>query len=133
MEAFRECGFPAFVILLVAVVGILLGLVAFSIAIFKPKAGLIIGSLAFLLAFATPIVGVVGTAMQRAKVEQALSGGSIDPAVKERIRKQGQLEASQCTSLGAFGSALPLLLSVGAMLFSFVRRQTEKPADEDPA
>lgn len=131
MEAFRECGVPAFVILLIAVVGVLLGLVAFSVAFFKPKAGLIIGLVAFLCAFATPIVGVVGTAMGRAKVEQALSGGSVDPAFKERIRKQGNLEASQCTSLGSFGSALPLLLSVGAMLFSFVRRQTELPPDAE--
>jgi hypothetical protein len=131
MEAFRECGVPAFVILLIAVVGVLLGLIAFSVAFFKPKAGLIIGSIAFLLAFATPIVGVVGTAMGRAKVEQALRGGAVDPAFKERIRQQGNLEASQCTSLGAYGCALPLLLSVGAMLFSFVRRQTETPVNEE--
>lgn len=131
MEAFRECGPPAFVILLMAVVGLLLGLVAFAIAFARPKIGLIVGSIALLLAFATPIAGVVGMARGRAKVEEALRGGSVDPAYEERIRQQGNLEASQCTSLGAFGSALPLLVSVGALLFSFVRRQTEKPTNEE--
>jgi hypothetical protein len=131
MEAFRECGAPAFVIALLAGLGVLLGLLAFAIAFARPKVGLIIGSVALVVAFSTPIVGVVGTAMGRAKVEQALQGGSIDPAVKERIRQQGQLEAAQCTRLGSFGAALPLLLSVGAMLFSFVRRQTEQPRDAE--
>lgn len=130
MEAFRECGTPAFVILLMAVLAFVFGLIAFAIAFVRPKIGLILGSVALLLAFSTPIVGVVGTALGRAKVEEALRGDSIDPSFKERIRQQGNLEASQCTALGAFGSALPLLLSVGAMLFSFVRRQTEKPIEE---
>jgi hypothetical protein len=128
MEAFRECGFPAFIILACALLATVLALSAFAVAFAKPRIGLVIGSIALVLAFVTPVVGVVGTALGKAKVEQALGGGAIDPGVVERIRAQGHAEARQCTSLGAFGSALPLLLSVGATLLSFVRRQTETPA-----
>lgn len=130
MEAFRECGSPAFVIVVIAVLAFVFGLAAFAIAFVRPRLGLVLGALGLLLAFSTPIVGVVGTALGRAKVEEALHGESIDPAVKDRIRQQGNLEASQCTRLGSFGSALPLLLSVGALLFSFVRREADKPIEE---
>lgn len=127
MEAFRECGFPALIILLCAVLAAVLALTAFAIAFAKPRIGLVLGLVALVLAFATPVVGVVGTSLGRAKVDAALSGG-LDPAVIPRLRAQGYAEAAQCTSLGAFGSGLPLLLSVGAALFSFVRSQTEIPA-----
>jgi hypothetical protein len=127
MEAFRECGSPAFIILACALLASVMAILAFAVAFAKPGIGLVLGSLGLLLALATPIVGVVGTAHGRAKTEEALEG-KIDPAHIPRLRAQGHAEAAQCTSLGAFGAGLPLLLSVGATLLCFVRRQTEKPA-----
>jgi len=126
MEAFRECGSAAFVIMSLVALSTIMALSGYAVAFAKPRVGIVLGALGLVFAFITPVVGVVGTAMGRAKVELALKSG-VAPEFADRLRQQGYAEASQCTQIGAFGSGLPLILSVGATLFSFVRRQTEKP------
>jgi hypothetical protein len=127
MEAFRECGFPAFAVLALTIVAMVIGLVAVSLAILKPRIGLILSALALAVSCSVPGTGAAGTAYGRRMVEGAVSGASVAPELRERIRQQGYAEAAQCTSLGVGFGALPLLLSLGALGLAFARRRA-KPA-----
>lgn len=127
METFRECGWPAFVVLGLGGLAVLAGLVALAVAIFKPRVGLVLGVVALAVSCSVPAMGAGGTVLGRSKVDEALSGGGIDPTHKERIRQVGYQEAGQCTTLGASLGALPLVLSLVALGVAALRR---KPAPQ---
>jgi hypothetical protein len=125
MEAFRECGFPAFLVLALAIIAMVVGIVALSLAILKPRWGLVLSALALAVSCSVPGSGAAGTAYGRQMVEDAVGGESIDPSMRQRILKQGYQEAGQCTTLGVGFGALPLLLSLGALGVAFARRRTK--------
>ncbi|MEZ4222416.1 MAG: hypothetical protein R3B13_15870 [Polyangiaceae bacterium] len=124
MTTFLECGWAAWVVVLVAVVGVAAGLTGLGLALFRPKWGLGVGVLALGIALTIPATGVIGTTLGRSKVDEVLTSGAIDPAMKERIRAVGYAEAKSCTTLGLTFGALPGLLSVIAVGLAFVRRGT---------
>ncbi|MFO0571234.1 MAG: hypothetical protein U0263_36730 [Polyangiaceae bacterium] len=124
MEAFRECGFPAFLVLALGILAVLGGLVALGVAIAKPRAGLVLGVVALALACVVPAAGVGGTLLGRQKTDEAVSGVSIDEGQRERIRIQGYAEASQCTTIGAGAGALPFVLALAALGLAVARRKS---------
>jgi hypothetical protein len=68
-------------------------------------------------------LGAVGTALGRAKVEQAIAGDSIDPEMRERIRQEGYLEAGGCVEVGGALTAPPLLLAAMALGTAYALRR----------
>ena len=127
MNSFMECGWAAWIVLLLAIVAVAGGVVAIGLAILKPKWGLAIGLLAVGLAVLVPAAGVLGTLQGRNVVDGAISGHSVDPSMHEKIRTAGYAEAATCTSLGLTFGALPGLLSVAAIGVAAVRRKA-RPA-----
>ena len=61
MEMFRECGWPAFVVLALAMVAVLVGMVALGVAIARPRAGLILGVVALATSCSVAAMGAGGT------------------------------------------------------------------------
>lgn len=127
MEMFRECGWPAFVVLALGVVAALLALTAIAVAIARPRAGLILGVVALAVSCSVPGTGVGGTLMGKKKVDEVVDSGAVSPDVVERIRKVGYQEAAQCTNLGLGVGSLPLLLAVVAIGLGFLRRNARPP------
>lgn len=123
MEMFRECGFMAFVVSGASLLALALALVALALAIFKPRWGLVLSVVALCAACSSPAAGVAGTLLGRQKVAEVLDSRGLDPAQAERIRREGELEAAQCTNLGLAAGALPALASVVALGVSAVRRR----------
>ena len=123
MEMFRECGFMSLVASGLALLAAVAALVALALAIWKPRWGLILGVVALAVSCSPPAAGAVGTVMGKKKVEAVLESTGIDPAQRERILREGEAEAAQCTNVGLLGGALPLLLSVASLGVALVRRR----------
>lgn len=123
MEMFRECGWPAFVVLALAMVAVIVGMVALGVAIARPRAGLLLGVVAVAVSCSVPAMGAGGTMIGKSAVDRALSGPSVDPAQGERIRRVGYAEAGQCTNLGASFGVLPLVLAVAAIGVGALRKR----------
>lgn len=123
METFRECGWPAFAVLGLGILSVLLAMVALGVALARPRVGLVLGGVALAVSCSVPGMGVGGTMMGRSTVDAAVSGASISPDQRERIRAQGYQEASQCTSLGVGFGALPGVLSLAALALGGLRRR----------
>lgn len=100
-------------------------LVALGLAIFSPKAGLVVAALALAFGCSPAGVGAYGTIHGQSVVDAAVSGASIDPAQRERIREIGYQEAAGCTTIGLVASGPALLLAAVALMVAFARR---KPA-----
>ncbi len=120
MEMFRNCGWAAFGVLGVGMLATLLGVVALALAINKPRGGILLGIVALAMSLGAPGVGVLGMIQGQHVTDAAVSGASIDPAFKEKIRLQGYEEAGQCLPVGASMGVLPLIvagiaIAVGAM------------------
>ncbi len=127
MQTFMECGWAAWVILLLTIIAVAGALVAVGLAFFKPKWGLPFAVVAFGLTLCVPAAGVIGTSYGKSVVDGAVSGHSIDPAQRERIRKVGYEEAGTCTGLGLGFGALPGLLSILGLGIAIARRKGREP------
>ena len=125
METFQACGWPAFATLGAGMLAAVVALVALSLAIFSPKTGLAVAALALAFACSPAGAGALGTVHGRSVVDGAVSGASIDPAQRERIREIGYQEAAGCTTIGLVASGPALLFASVALMVAFVRR---KPA-----
>ncbi len=128
MESFRECGWSAFLSLGVGILATLVGVVALSLALLKPRAGLIVGVLALSASLGAPGMGVIGMVWGRQQTESAIASESISPELKERIREVGYAEAAGCVPVGATFGVLPLILAGIAIVVSVVRMKGEKNA-----
>ncbi len=124
MEMFRECGWPAFVVLALAMVAVLVGMVALGVAIARPRAGLILGVVALATSCSVAAMGAGGTVIGKNATDRALSGAGVNPEQRERIRVVGYAEAGQCTSLGAGFGALPLVLAAAAIVVGLLRKKS---------
>jgi hypothetical protein len=115
-NAFRECGWAAWLCLLIGFAGSGVGLVGVVLLAAKQRgAAMGAGVIAVALGALAMGAGVVGQQSGLSRMEAALSGTSIDPSQKERIRAVGTLEASRCISVGAGTGALPFLLGAVAV------------------
>src|SRR5262245_51608491 len=97
--SFAQCGWAAWMVLLLSIFGSAFGMVALIVAIIRPRAGVYVAAGALALALAAPAMGAVGQQMGRQKVNAVLSSDDIDPSEVERIRAQGYSEAAQCITI----------------------------------
>jgi hypothetical protein len=125
MEMVRDCGFVSFLLIALGVLAAVIGLVALALGFVKPRWGAILGALALALSCSVPGVGALGTVHGRSITDGAVSGASITPEQRERIRAAGYAEAATCTTLGGGIGALPILLALGALGLGFARRKRQ--------
>ena len=126
-QTFMECGWAAYLILLLTIVSLVGALIAIGLAFFTRKWGLPIALVAFCLTLTVPAAGVIGTSYGKSVVDGAVSGNSIDPTKREMIRKVGYEEAGTCTTLGLGLGALPGLLSLAGLGIAILRRKGRDP------
>lgn len=106
MDAFGECGWPAFVVIGASGTGLVFSLAALAVAFFKPNIGLAMAALALAYGCTPGAVGVYGTHSGKSLVDAAVSGASLRPEQRERIRAIGYQEAETCTGVALFYLAL---------------------------
>jgi|HubBroStandDraft_2_1064218.scaffolds.fasta_scaffold1442555_1 hypothetical protein len=115
-NAFRECGWAAWLCLLIGFVGIGVGIAGLVLLATKArKAATVAGVVALALGFLAMGAGLLGRQSGLAVMEAAISGTSVDPSQKERIRALGTAEAAQCVNVGAATGALPFLMGAVAV------------------
>jgi hypothetical protein len=122
MEMFLECGWSAWVTLLLGLVSLVVTGVALGLALMRNRFALALSFLALAIALSPAAAGVAGTYMGRNMVERALVG--VTPEQRERILAVGYAEAAQCTRLGLGFGALPMALGFAGIGVALVRRKT---------
>lgn len=127
MQAFVECGWPAWVVLLGVIVALPIAATALALAIHRKRTAPVMALLALSIGMAPYGCGTVGEVIGRSQVDAVLSGGSVDPVFAEEIRVTGYAEAAQCRKIGLGGSALPGLVALVALGLAFARRDPAAP------
>src|SRR5277367_3865602 len=115
-NAFQECGWAAWLCLLIGFVGSGVGLAGLVLLATKVRGvAAVAGGVAIALGVLAVGAGFFGQHTGLAMTEAALSGDSVDPAQKERIRAVGTAEAGQCVKVGAATGALPFVMGAVAV------------------
>lgn len=122
---FSNCGFMAWLDLLVMLLALTVAIAAGLVGILSRSKGAAMGLAlaALVLSVCVGGVGVLGTMRGRAVTEEAISGESIDPTQKAMIKEEGYKESADCTTIGLGAMVLPLLLSVGALAMAALKKQ----------
>lgn len=118
LEAFKACGWAAWLALLAGTAGIGTGLVGAAMLATKARGfAWIPGAVAVLLGLGAVSVGLLGRSMGLARVDEALGypGVEIDATQREMIRRVGTEEANQCVTIGASLGALPFVIGAAAV------------------
>ncbi len=118
-ETFQNCGWTAYLVTLLTLVGILVGVIALVVAGARLKYARFAAAFALIAAVLPVAVGALGTMYGRSLVDRVLMSGAIDPDKTELIRQTGYAEAAMCTTVGGVGTGivlLPALLALGAAL-----------------
>jgi hypothetical protein len=116
LPGFCDCGWAAFVILLLTALGVLLSVVALVLGALRKgwtAAGVAIAVVC--LGLFDGAMGVGGMLHGRSNVEQAVSVASslgMDPSRKQLIMEQGYSEARSCVTVGAQSGALLVVLGL---------------------
>ncbi|MDC0747301.1 hypothetical protein [Polyangium mundeleinium] len=127
METFRWCGWPAWVILLFAILGLGLAALGFLLALMKrPLGGAIVGGVALLVSLGSIGMGPVGAMLGRSMTDQALQGDYIDASQRALIRETGYAEADGCKDVGLALGTTPFLFSLGALVLGIVLHSRKK-------
>jgi hypothetical protein len=123
-NAFRECGWAAWLCLLIGFAGIGVGLVGVILLATKARgAATGAGVAAIALGVLAVGTGLFGQHTGIARMEAAISGTAIDPSQKERIRAVGNAEAGQCVAVGAATGALPFVMGAIAVALGLSLRK----------
>jgi hypothetical protein len=122
---FQACGYMSWLCLLASLVADVLGAVTIVVALMRVRWARPVSWLALAFALLPAGLGVIGMARGRAKVDEVLNSGAIDPSVIERIREEGYSEAGGCVSVGSTLSAAPLLMAVIALVLAHTLRRRE--------
>ncbi|HMJ09814.1 MAG TPA: hypothetical protein VK524_00340 [Polyangiaceae bacterium] len=122
MRAFFECGWAAYALSFVAVLGLAVGLTGLGLAVFRVRLAPVIAGVGLMLALSAMGTGVLGTFLGERKVDRILAGPSIDPSAKAAIQAEGYAEARQCTELGLGLGAAPAVVGAAALLVALMRR-----------
>lgn len=121
------CGWPAWVILLFAIMGLGLAALGFLLALLKkPLGGAIVGGVAILVSLGSIGMGPVGAMLGRSITDDALSRDYIDESQKARIREMGYAEADGCKDVGLALGSTPLFASLGALALGLVLHSGKK-------
>jgi hypothetical protein len=115
-ESFRDCGWAAWLCLLIGLAGAAAGVL--GVALFAGKvrgAARVFGILALAAGVLSLGTGLVGRETGLSRTRAAVSGESIDPSQRARILALGAEEANQCIAVGAATGALPFILGALAV------------------
>jgi hypothetical protein len=124
LEAFKECGWAAYLCLFIGALGVTTGFVGALMLLTRSRRGAsVLGGVALALGLAAVGAGILGRQRGLAATDAALSGDDVDPSMKERIRAQGELEANQCVKVGGAAGGLPIVLGVLAVSAGLVTRK----------
>ncbi|MBK9266043.1 MAG: hypothetical protein IPM54_40445 [Polyangiaceae bacterium] len=126
MESFRECGWPAFAALAAGILATLVAITALALAVAKPRGSILLGVLALAMSLGAPGVGFAGMIWGRQQTDAALSGPSISPEFKQKIREAGYDEAGQCVPVGASIGVLPFVVAGIAIAVGFAQKGKTK-------
>ena len=108
LVAIRDCGWPAYLCILIGLVGALVGLLGVVLAATKRAgAARLLGGVAIAIGLGTVGAGFVGRAMGERATESVLE--EVPAESKDIIRAEGHKEAGQCVNVGGYAAALPLL------------------------
>ncbi len=127
---FQNAGFYAYGILLCALVAFMVCVVALvgSLAWGRSRAWLWVAAGGLLFAGMGLSLGGIGTWLSRGKVDEALSGPSVDWTMMERIYVQGYSEARDVSVVAVLFLAFPLLIGLAAAGISAARARTKSGA-----
>jgi hypothetical protein len=127
---FQNAGFYAYGILLCTLVAFTVCVVALvgSLAWGRSRAWLWVAAGGLLFAGMGLSLGGIGTWLSRGKVDEALSGSSVDWTMMERIYVQGYSEARDVSVVAVLFLAFPLLIGLAAAGISAARARTKSGA-----
>jgi hypothetical protein len=129
MRTFQECGGASYMILVLALLGISVSVLGLALSFRQAKGAALVCGVALTVAAMCFGGGLLASAVDRARVDEAIASPDIDASLRERIRAQGYLESRSCTWLGTLAGALPLVLgSVGLAVALASRRRETAPA-----
>jgi hypothetical protein len=124
MLTFQECGWTAWLCLLIGLVGVGAGLLGFVLLGAKVRVGAwIAGGAAIVLGVTAVGAGLLGQQLGLRATESAVAGESVDASQKARILAVGAEEAAQCVKVGAAAGALPLVMGALAVGIGLALRQ----------
>ena len=128
LRSFNDCGWPAYLCVLIGVIGLLLGGVGSLLGALESGTGArVLGALAVGLGLLAGCTGLVGKIHGESVVAEVTEGNNISPDQRERIRAEGMMEAAQCVSIGLGTAALPLLLGVVAVALGMSVQKATAP------
>lgn len=122
MDAFRHSPLPYILMTLIALLGIVVGLVGAAVAFKSKKLGIAGGAFALVLGILGAVVGVGGWMYGRSQVEAAVSSPGLKPSDRAMIREFGNAEASYTLYYGLGTAAPVLLLGVVALGVGITRK-----------
>ena len=127
---FQNAGIYAYGILLCAMIAFAVCVVALvgSLAWGRSRAWLWVAGGGLLFTGLGLSLGGIGTWLSRRKVDEALSGGSVDWTMMERIYVQGYEEARDVSVVALLFVAFPLLIGLAAAGISAARARTKSGA-----
>ena len=120
-SAFREGGFANNVNLLLAMVG--LGLAISAAAMARGKSGRLLGALSLGVGVLILAIGTYGAWSGRTIATAAVSGESVMQSQKDRIQREGYMEAAHTLDFGLGFAAIPVLLGAAVLLVGARREQ----------
>lgn len=129
MNAFRECGMPAWFVLAFAILGFTLAALALTLELSarsgkaSKRTSLLLAASAIALGIGCAIVGVLGRAWGIHQVDEVIASGAINPALVGELRDAGVREANQCVSVGSLAASPALLLGFLTVVLATLFRQ----------
>jgi hypothetical protein len=123
MNAIRECGVPALLVLLLALAATVCGVVAIVLGAIRSRGAPYVSAAAAFVGACAVGTGFLGAAYGRARVDSVVDTGAVAPSMVPRLRAEGYREAGECSSIGAFVGGGPLLLGLVAVGLVFFRRE----------
>jgi hypothetical protein len=130
-EAFRDCGWAAWLCLLIALPAVTAALIGLVLLVTKARGGAwVASSLAVTLGLCALATGFFGRQNDIAKFMGATSSVNLDPALRDRIRAEGLKEANQCIKIGGVTGGLPLALGAIAIAIGLATRSATSKAKE---
>lgn len=133
--AFRDGGWPNFVIVFFGLVGLVAGLAAAITAAVGGRAARALGVVAVALAVVVLGLGAFGVVHGRGQADRATEdpGSGLARAQLERIRRVGYLEARSCAKFGLGAALVPLLGGAIALHLGRRRAGQQPPSVAVPA
>jgi disulfide bond formation protein DsbB len=127
-EAIMDCGWAAWLCVLIAFPAFVAGVLALVLALKARAAAGVLGGLAIALGVFGVGTGLMGRQWGISRVMGATSSAALDPSQRDRIRALGMQEAGQCVKIGGFTGGLPILLGLSAIVLgTSARKKSAEP------